>query len=322
MFEAFYLVVLALLGAVFGSFANVVVWRFPRGESLSHPPSHCPRCGHAVRWYDNIPVVSWLVLRGRCRDCGQPIPVRYPLVEATSAILWVVAGLRFGSSAAALWAICLFYLLLILSFIDLDTRRLPNPLVGILAAIGLAGVAVSWVTGVTACPLVGLGLPGVLGSPVLGALAGAVLGAGLALLIAVAYEALRGRAGMGMGDVKLLGALGLFLGPFVVLAFFAACVLGATVGLAGLLIAGQHESPLESTVGEVGDPSEGPDPAPPDDRDVAEAERGPADDRDLSTPAPAAVPFGPFLALGTIATVLWGQQLVAAYLRFTGIGGF
>ena len=332
MIETFFLVVLTLLGAAFGSFANVVIWRFPRGESVSHPPSHCPRCGHEVRWFDNIPVVSWLVLRGRCRDCGEPISARYPLVEATSAGLWLAAGLRFGPSAAAAWAIVLFYLLLILSFIDLDIRRLPNALVGALAGAGLIGVAVSQVTGLVTCPLVGLGLPGLLGAPWLGALAGVVLGAGVSLLIALVYQAVRRRPGMGMGDVKLLGALGLFLGPLVMLAFMIATVFGAVVGIGAMILAPPKEGEAEGADEgpETDDPAVSElrtgDPAavsPEAGQSPPEGADGPenASEEDLTTPAPASVPFGPFLALGAVVTVLWGPQIVSAYLRLAGISG-
>jgi leader peptidase (prepilin peptidase)/N-methyltransferase len=302
VFEAFSVVVLAALGAAFGSFANVVIWRFPRGESVSRPPSHCPRCGHEVRWFDNIPVASWVLLGGKCRDCREPISARYPLVEATSAVLWVAAYLRFGLSAATAWAIVLFYLLLILSFIDLDVRRLPNAIVGALAGAGLIGVAVSQTTGVTACPLVGVGLAGLPASPTVNALLGVALGAGVSLLIALIYQAVRRRPGMGLGDVKLLGALGLFLGPLVLLAFFMATIVGAVVGVAGMIEAGGAHG---------GDP---------DSETEASDTQGSFED-DVTIPAPASLPFGPFLALGAVVTVVWGPQIVSAYLRFVGIGG-
>ncbi|MRR35468.1 prepilin peptidase, partial [bacterium] len=123
-----------VFGLVFGSFANVVIWRFPRGESLSAPASHCPLCERPIRWRDNIPVVSWVILRARCRDCGTPIHWRYPAVELLTALLWVLAVLKFGATPRAVMTACVFYLLVILAFIDLDVRRLPNPIVALLAA--------------------------------------------------------------------------------------------------------------------------------------------------------------------------------------------
>lgn len=223
--EWFGLLSSVLFGLVFGSFANVVIYRFPRAESLSRPGSHCPRCDSPVRWYDNVPVVSWLLLRAKCRSCGEPISARYPIVEALSGVLWGLAFLRFGFSWRTPFAIALFYLLLILAAIDLDTYRLPNRLVGMLAAIGGAGIAVSILTGRRAVPLLGEG------NPLFGAAVGVLASAGLALGIAGLYAAVRKREGFGMGDVKLLAALGLFLGPYGVLVLFVASVIGAGVGL-------------------------------------------------------------------------------------------
>jgi leader peptidase (prepilin peptidase)/N-methyltransferase len=228
---SFYLVSLALFGLVFGSFANVVIWRFPRGESLSSPGSRCPKCGHPVRWHDNIPVVSWFALGGRCRDCGAPIAWRYPLVEALSGALWLSAGVAFGISIRASFAVVLFYLLLVLAFIDLDTMRLPNPMVLALAAVGVVGVAASHLLGEQVVPIVGVADSGLFANPVMTAALGVVLGIVPSLGIALIYGAVRGGSGLGMGDVKLLGAMGLFLGPYVLFAFFGGSVLGTLVGI-------------------------------------------------------------------------------------------
>ncbi len=230
LFRVFYLTALACFGLVFGSFANVVIWRLPRGESLVRPGSHCPRCQTPIRWFDNIPVVSWLLLRARCRNCGQPIPGRYPLVEAVSGVLWVAGGLRFGATPRAAAAIVFFYLLLVLAFIDLDTMRLPNPIVAVLAAFGLVGALVSTLTAVPICPLFTDPAGGVLKSPLGMALVGAVLGSGIAGLLMLAYGMLRGRTGMGMGDVKLLFAMGLYLGPYVLGALFVGSLIGSIGG--------------------------------------------------------------------------------------------
>lgn len=212
-------------GLVFGSFANVVIWRFPRGESLSHPGSRCPACETPIRWYDNIPVVSWLVLRGRCRECAASISPRYPVVEVLSGLLWLSSFLLYGLSLRSAFAVVFFYLLLILSAIDLDTYRLPNALVGITALTGLAGVGVGMLTGQAVVPLTGDG------SPLLNALGGSIASAGLALAIALLYSAARNKQGFGMGDVKLLAAIGLFLGFYGVLVLFVASVVGALFGI-------------------------------------------------------------------------------------------
>jgi leader peptidase (prepilin peptidase)/N-methyltransferase len=216
-----------LFGLLFGSFANVVIWRLPRGESLSTPGSHCPVCDTPIAWYDNIPVVSWVVLRARCRACGTHISARYPGVELLSGGLWLLAWLLYGSSVRLPFAIVFFYLLMILAFIDFDTMRLPNVLVATMAAAGVAGVVWASVAGVAAVPLVDSGGA----TPALFAAAGVLLGAGVPLAISWAYRALRGRPGMGMGDVKLLAAIGVFLGPYVLLALFFGSVLGALVAV-------------------------------------------------------------------------------------------
>jgi leader peptidase (prepilin peptidase)/N-methyltransferase len=218
--------VLAIFGLLLGSFANVVIWRFPRGESLSTPGSHCPSCGAPVRWYDNIPVVSWLLLRARCRACGEPIARRYPAVELLSGLLWLAAALIYGAGVQAVIAGFFFWTLLILTFIDLDTMRLPNPIVAALAVLGLAGATLSQVFRVDWVPLTGAQA-----APLLVALLGAALGAGLSGGIAALYAGVRGRSGFGMGDVKLLGAMGLFLGPYVLLALFVGSLFGAVVGV-------------------------------------------------------------------------------------------
>jgi leader peptidase (prepilin peptidase)/N-methyltransferase len=273
----FYLVWLGLFGLVFGSFANVLIWRVPRGESIVSPGSHCPRCGHDVRWYDNLPVVSWLVLRGRCRDCGEPISIRYPIVEFASGALWVLVGVHWGISAATPGAIALFYLLLVLSAIDIDTRRLPTVLVAALAGVGIGAALFSQVTGTPAGPLIGVASSGILSYPLASAATGFVLGGGIAFAIGEVYSRLRSRSGLGFGDVRLLGALGLFLGPYVLLAFVLANIAGLFGGLAGMA-------------------------------------RRPKDGQ-----GPASIPFGPYLALGAVATALWGPAMWLWYLHLVGL---
>jgi leader peptidase (prepilin peptidase)/N-methyltransferase len=201
--------VAALLGALIGSFLNVVIYRLPRGESLVTPGSHCPACDAPVRSFDNVPVVSWLLLRGRCRSCGAGISPRYPAVEALTAVAFaaVVAARGFDDG---LWLELPFVACLIgLAGIDLDHQLLPNKIVYPMAAYGLVASAV-----------VDMGdLPEHL-------IAGT--GAFTFLLIAVlAYP-----SGMGMGDVKLAGTMGLYLGVSVVPALLAAFLTGTVFGLA------------------------------------------------------------------------------------------
>ncbi len=175
-------------------------------------------------------MLSWVLLRGRCRECHEPISRRYPTVELLSGALWVAAGVHFGMTAQAVWAIVMFYLLLLLAFIDLDTMRLPNPLVGGLFACGLIGAAFSQVSGVAAVPLVPLGT-GLLSYPLAVSVLGALASAGVALAIAGGYALMRKREGFGMGDVKLLGAIGVYLGLYGMLVLFVGSIIGALYGV-------------------------------------------------------------------------------------------
>lgn len=262
---------LGLFGLLFGSFANVLIWRFPRGESVAFPGSHCPICDHAIRWYDNIPLISWLILRGRCRDCSAPISARYPLVELLSGVLWLAAGMRFGFTAQSLLCAGFFYTLLVLTFIDLDTFRLPNAIVGTLALAGTLAAVIAQLTGMPLTPLLHVAAEGWLSHPIVSALTGAALGAGLSGGLAFAYGRARGRSGLGMGDVKLLGAIGIFLGPYVLLTLFAGSILGVIGGIVDANRTG------EST-------------------------------------AAHRIPFGPYLAAGSVLTTLAGPAIWAWYL--------
>lgn len=241
----FAILALGAFGLVFGSFGNVVIWRVPRGESIVAPPSHCPRCGQPIRWYDNVPVLSWVLLRGRCRDCGEPISPRYPAIEAASGVLWALAGWRWGVSLTSVAGALFFYLLLLLAVIDADTGRLPNPIVAWAAGIGVAAAVVTQTTGLAAGPLVAG--TGWLAAPLAGAAAGAAIGLGVSGALAAAYHAARGMAGLGMGDLKLLAAMGLFLGPWVLLAYVLGSLMGLIGGLAAILQArraGEESSPM------------------------------------------------------------------------------
>jgi leader peptidase (prepilin peptidase)/N-methyltransferase len=215
------------LGLAIGSFLNVVVWRVPRGESVAHPPSACPRCGHGIRARDNVPVLSWLVLRGRCRDCEAPISMRYPLVEAGTGVSFAVVAALVGWS----WTLpALLYLVAIaiaLALIDLDVHRLPDVIV--LPAYVVGGLLLalaSWNPG---------------GDSDWGALLRAVVG-GVGLLVFYFAAALAYPAGMGLGDVKLAGVLGMYLawtgwGALAVGAF-SAFLLGGLFSI-GLVVAGR-----------------------------------------------------------------------------------
>jgi leader peptidase (prepilin peptidase)/N-methyltransferase len=205
-----YLAVFAPLGLVIGSFLNVVAYRLPRGESLMWPGSHCTTCGTDVKAYDNVPVVSWLVLRGRCRSCGDRISARYPLVELVTGVAFIAIALANGFDEKLLLELPFAAALIAVAGIDLEHRIVPNKIVLPLAVYGVAMSAVLR-TGE---------LPELL---IAGGAAFAFM-----LICALAYP-----GGMGMGDVKLAGAMGLYLGlsvvPALLLAFFAGSVVGIAI---------------------------------------------------------------------------------------------
>ena len=247
----------ALFGLLIGSFLNVVIWRVPRQESIVRPPSHCPGCDGEIAPYDNVPVVSWLVLRGRCRRCGIRISARYPLVELACAGLWVAMALRFGATWELPAYLVLVSGLLALSLIDFDTFLLPDRIVYPLSAT----------------LVVLFGLAAILddaGSDLVRALLGGL--AAFAFFLTVHLIAPRG---MGFGDVKLSFSLGRARGWLswgsVFVGLFLGFLLGAVIGV--LLIA-----------------------------------TGLRTRRDH-------VPFGPFLAAGTMLAILFGQSLLDLYLR-------
>jgi leader peptidase (prepilin peptidase) / N-methyltransferase len=202
------IVLAAIGGLVVGSFLNVVAYRLPRGESLAHPPSHCPSCDQPIKPYDNIPVLSWLLLRGRCRNCKAPISPRYPLVELTTGVLWaLVMWARWDDAPAIALGIVLVTILIPIAIIDYEHRIIPNRITGPAAIVAI---------------LIGVFFDQdfVVEQLIAGAAAG-----GFFLLAAIAYP-----RGMGMGDVKLAGVMGLYLGRAVGLAVLIGLVAGVVVG--------------------------------------------------------------------------------------------
>jgi leader peptidase (prepilin peptidase)/N-methyltransferase len=239
----------AVAGLLIGSFLNVVAWRLPRGESLTHPRSRCPGCGTQIAAYDNIPVVSWLLLRGRCRHCGTPISPRYPLVEATTALLYVLVVIAKDDAVEIVLGLLLVTALVPITLIDLELRLIPN-------RITLPAAVAALIAGVV------LDVSFVPEQLIAGAAAG-----GFFLLAALAYP-----RGMGMGDVKLAGMLGLYLGRAVAPGIFVGLIAGVVVGA------------------------------------VIIARKGAPEGRKT------AVPFGPFLALGGLFGLFFGDAVMDAYL--------
>ena len=244
-------VAVGVLGLCIGSFLNVVIARWPEGRSIVTPPSACPRCGTQIAWFDNVPVLSFLALRARCRHCRAPISWRYPAVELLTAALFLLVLWVRGLGPDLVPALALAAALVAITVIDLDHQLIPD-------VITLPGVLV----GVVASVLTGR-------PPWLESLIGVVVGGGLFFLIIVAS-----RGGMGGGDMKLGAMLGAFLGWKIAL---VAVFLGVLTGGALAVVL------------------------------LVTARKGRKD----------AVPFGPFLALGGLVGLLWGDQILAWYLGAT-----
>lgn len=236
-----------VVGAAIGSFLNVVIHRLPAGESIVSPASRCPSCHTPLRPRDNIPLLSWLVLRGRCRSCAAPISPRYPIVEALTAALFVLVAAVEGIDGQLALSLPFVAMLVAVAAIDLDHHIIPNR---ILAPAAIWAVVATAVADLDALP--------------------EALAAGAGAFAFLLAAALVHPAGMGMGDVKLAGVMGLYLGVAVVPALLVAFVAGALVGVAMLAREG-----------------------------AAARKKG--------------IPFGPFLALGSLAGLLAGDGLIDLY---------
>jgi len=210
-------ILIGIVGVIVGSFANVCVHRIPRGESIAFPGSHCPHCNHAIAIYDNIPLLSWLILKGKCRHCSHAIAWRYPVMELVMGLGSAALAHHYGLTPELLPALSLFFLLWVLSVIDLETYLLPN----VLTYQGIViGFLFSYWLGDWQSSLIGI-----------------VAGYGVFWIVARLFYMLTGREGMGYGDFKLLAMLGAFMGwqalPFIIL---ASSVVGTVVGLIFLLL--------------------------------------------------------------------------------------
>jgi len=320
-----------LFGALWGSFFNVAIHRWPRGMSVVRPPSHCPACGAAIRPFRNVPILGWLLLRGRAECCGAPISARYPAVEALGGLLALAIAERLvvhaaeGSEAvpAALEAVAYFAFaggLLVATFVDLDFMEIPDE-------VSLPGAAL----GLATAPL--RGFPGA-GDAALGAGGGYLT---VQVLFVWVYEHLTGRRGMGEGDAKLLAMIGAWLGWQGAL---FALVAGAAQGMviAGILIATGRSTTPAGVVDDTTPDPEGvvpntpPSPPASDASEAANtvpahadaahaAANAPSEDETEHEPAHAGrlkVPFGPFLAVGAMEFFFFGDRVVAAYLDVLG----
>jgi leader peptidase (prepilin peptidase)/N-methyltransferase len=208
------LVAIGVLGACVGSFLNVCIYRLPRNESLVWPGSRCTSCGRSLSWFDNLPILSWVVLGGRCRTCRAPVSAMYPIVEATTALAFIGGYLLYGITPLGVVRVLFACALIVLFVTDLQHKILPN-------AITLPGVVVGFVC---SCFLP----PGWFDS-----LIGILVGGGVLFAIAEGYYRIRGEEGLGMGDVKLLAMIGAFLGwKLVLLTLMLASLSGSIMGVA------------------------------------------------------------------------------------------
>lgn len=208
-----------VFGMVVGSFLNVCICRMPNNESIVFPPSHCPHCLYQIRWYDNIPLLSYLLLDGKCRGCGVRISLQYPFVELLNGVLALSLFLRFGSTP--LFAIMFIFCsaLVVITFIDIEHQIIPDE-------ISLPGIIIGFLLSFF-----------IKGHYWLNSLFGILLGGGTLLLVAYSYQKLTGKEGMGGGDIKLLAMMGAFLGwkavPFII---FTSSLIGSLIGISIMLL--------------------------------------------------------------------------------------
>lgn len=246
-------VVSIIFGAMVGSFLNVCIHRLPKEESIVRPGSHCPKCKTPIRFYDNIPLLSYLLLGGKCRHCKAPISIQYPIVEAITALSSFFLFITFGVSLSFFYYFSFVAALIAITVIDLYHQIIPD-------VISLPGIVI-----------------GLLGSLVIpqitfwSSLIGVISGGGSLFLVATVYQWLFKREGMGGGDVKLLAMIGAFLGwKAVILTIFLSSFIGSIIGITVMLIKGKDFK--------------------------------------------YAIPFGPFLALGAVISLFWGENLISWYL--------
>jgi len=208
-----------IFGAAIGSFLNVCIYRIPEKASIVKPASRCPSCGHPIRFYDNIPIISFLILRARCRDCGAKISWRYPLVEMITGLMALLLFLQFGPTLVFLAFFIFTAVLIVITFIDLDHQIIPD-------ILSLPGIPVFFLAAVF-----------IVGLPWLEALIGLLIGGGVLLAIAYGYELITKREGMGGGDIKLLAMIGGFLGwKSLIFVLLFSSLTGAVVGIAAMIV--------------------------------------------------------------------------------------
>jgi len=241
--SSFLIVISAFVfGSIVGSFLNVCIYRLPREESIAFPPSHCTSCGTQIKFYNNIPILSYIILIGRCRTCGERISPIYPIVEILSGLISALLVWRFGLTIQAIFYTIFLFALIVVTFIDLEHKIIPNfiTLPGIIFGLIYGALRTDWGSAQMALSSLHLDLWSVFRTldevPVFDSLSGIVLGGGMLFIVGLLYEVIRKREGMGLGDVKLLAMIGAFLGWRSVL--FVALVssfIGTIVGISIVL---------------------------------------------------------------------------------------
>jgi len=278
-----------VLGCVVGSFANVCVARWPHGESVVSPRSRCPKCRNSIVWFDNIPIVSWMILGAKCRHCKLPISWQYPMVELITGLLFLAVYWKFGVSAATPVYMLLSFALVVVTFQDLADWTIPNE-------ITLPGIPAGLLLSLVAMVFAGTGLR--VESP-LDALAGIVLGGGILWSLDIITQVLLKKPGMGFGDVKLLAMLGAFLGWQGVLGIIvAASMLGSVVGV-GMIVYFKTRPAREVTDGEAAS-------ATPELDENGEP---------IVTLEGHYLPFGPYLAIAGWLFMMTGPEIVTWYIN-------
>ena len=248
-------ILIFILGLVIGSFCNVCIYRIPKNESIIYPASHCPNCNSPIKPVDNIPLLSYILLKGRCRNCGSKISIQYPIVEFLSGLIYLIIYLTYGLNIQTLIYIILSSALIIIAFIDLNEQIVPD----IISLPGIvAGFTLSFFV-----PYISF----------INSFLGVVAGGGIILIIGLAGSAIFKKEAMGGGDVKLTAMVGAFLGwRYIVISLFLGFFLGALAGI--ILILSKIKSKEDM------------------------------------------VPFGPFIVLGSLITLLWGEKIISWYLGF------
>jgi leader peptidase (prepilin peptidase)/N-methyltransferase len=249
-------IAIILFGGIIGSFLNVCIYRLPREKSVVRPSSSCPSCEKPIKFYDNIPIISYLFLKGKCRQCGSHISIRYPMVELITAFLFFMLFKKYGLSFELIVGMLLISLLIAISFIDLDFRIIPD-------VLSIGGLIAGLILAFFRKPFFFY----------MDALYGILLGGGILFVIAYGYELLRKREGMGGGDIKLLGMIGAFCGiKGVIFSLMSGSLIGTFIGIPMMFIKG-------------------------------------ADTK-------YAIPFGPFLSLGALIFIFFGDRIIYAFFNF------